>query len=136
MVEGGNVETGYNWELTVGPVEERPERWNAWNYRRTHGMGLFEYLQFCEDLGAEPMWVGFAGQSCLYRLADHVPMEDLGWVVANFLDIIEYANGPAGSKWGGMRARSGHAAPFGLRLVEIGNENGMKQYEERYKLIH
>ena len=136
VVEGGNVETAYNWKFTVGPVEQRPERWNAWNYRRTHGMGLYEYLQFCEDLGAEPMWVGFAGQSCLYRLADHVPMEDMGWVTANFLDILEYTIGPAGSKWGGLRARSGHAAPFGLRLVEIGNENGMKQYEERYKLIH
>jgi alpha-L-arabinofuranosidase len=136
VVEGGNIETSYNWKRTVGPVEQRPECWNDWTYRRTHGMGLYEYLQFCDDLGAEPMHVGFAGQSCLYRLADHVPMEDMGWVVQNFLDVVEYANGPADTKWGGLRAKSGHPAPFGLKLIEIGNENGMKQYEERYRLIH
>lgn len=136
VVEGGNIETAYNWKLTVGPVEERPERWNAWNYRRTHGMGLQEYLQFCEDLGAEPLWVGFAGQSCLYRLADHVPMEEMDWVRQSYFDIIEYANGPASSTWGKRRADAGHPAPFGLNLIEIGNENGMRQYEDRYKFIH
>lgn len=136
VVEGGSIETAYNWKLTVGPVEQRPERWNAWNYRRTHGMGYYEYFQFCEDLGAEPMHVGFAGQTCLYRHAEHVPMDQMGWVVQDFLDVVEYANGPAESKWGGLRAKSGHPAPFHLRLIEIGNENGMKQYEERYPLIH
>jgi len=149
VVEGGNIETAYNWKLTVGAAQERPERWNAWNYRRTHGMGLHEYLQFCEDLKAEPLFVGFAGQSCLYRLAEHVPMEEMDWVVSNFIDVVEYANGPADStpacagagpapaKAGGqLRARGGHPASFGLKFIEIGNENGMRQYEERYRLIH
>lgn len=136
VVEGGTVETAYNWKLTVGPVEQRPERWNAWGYRRTHGMGFHEYLQFCEDLGAEPMHVGFAGQTCLYRHAEHVPMEEMDWVVAGFTDAIEYANGAVDSKWGRLRAQAGHREPFEIRLVEIGNENGMQQYEDRYKLIH
>lgn len=136
VVEGGNIESAYNWKLTVGSVEERPERWNAWNYRRTHGMGLLEYLLFCEDLGAEPMWVGFAGQSCLYRHADHVPLEEMGWVVQNFLDLVAYCRDPPDTPWGGLRARSDREAPFDLRFIEIGNENAMKQYEERYRLIH
>jgi alpha-N-arabinofuranosidase len=40
VVEGGNVETAYNWKLTVGPVTERQERWGPWNYRRTQGHGF------------------------------------------------------------------------------------------------
>ncbi len=136
VVEGGNIESAYNWKLTVGPVEERPERWNVWNYRRTHGMGLYEYLQFCEDLSAEPLYVGFAGQSCLGRRPEHVPMEKMGWVVANFLDVVEYANGQANSQWGALRAKSGHPATFGLKLIEIGNENARPEYEQRYRLIH
>lgn len=136
VVEAGSVETAYNWKLTVGPVEERQERWGPWNYRRTQGMGLFEYLQFCEDLGAEPLYVGFAGQTCIFRRPQLVPMDDMGWVRDNFVDVIDYANGPADSKWGALRAAAGHPAPFNLKLVEIGNENQGTQFEQRYNLLH
>jgi alpha-L-arabinofuranosidase len=50
-------------------------------------------------------------------------MEEMGWVRDNFLDLVEYANGAASSKWGSLRAQAGHPAPFGLKYVEIGNEN-------------
>jgi alpha-L-arabinofuranosidase len=136
VVEGGNVETAYNWKLTVGPVTERQERWGPWNYRRTQGMGLFEYLQFCEDLGAEPLYVGFAGQTCIFREREHVPMEDMGWVRDNFLDLIEYANGPANTQWARVRAAAGHPPPFGLKFVEIGNENQGREFAERYRYIY
>jgi len=136
VVEGGSIETAYNWKDTIGPLEERAEKWNCWGYRRTHGMGYLEYLQFCEDIGAEPLHVGFAGQTCLYRHAEHVPMAEMGWVVQGFLDAIEYARGAADTKWGALRAKHGRAEPFPLNLIEIGNENGMREYEERYRLIH
>ncbi len=136
VVEAGTVETAYNWKLTVGPLGERQERWGPWNYRRTQGMGLFEYLQFCEDLGAEPLYVGFCGQTCIFREREHVPMAEMGWVRDNFLDVVEYANGAADSKWGALRARAGHEKPFGLKLVEIGNENQGPEYEERYCYVH
>jgi alpha-L-arabinofuranosidase len=136
VVEGGTVETAYNWKLTVGPLEQRQERWGPWNYRQTHGMGLYEYLQFIEDLGAEPLWVGFDGQTCIFRERENVPMEEMGWVRDNFLDIVEYANGPASSTWGAQRAQAGHPAPFGLKYVEIGNENQGREYEERYRFVY
>jgi alpha-L-arabinofuranosidase len=136
VVEGGTVETAYNWKLTVGPLEERQERWGPWNYRETHGMGLYEYLQFIEDIGAEPLWVGFCGQTCIFREVENVPMDQMGWVRNNFLDIVEYANGPADSKWGVMRAQAGHPAPFGLKYVEIGNENQGPEYGERYRYVY
>jgi alpha-L-arabinofuranosidase len=136
VVEGGTIETAYDWKLTVGPLAERPERWGPWNYRRTHGMGLFEYFQFCEDLGAEPLYVGFCGQTCIFREREHVPMDQMGWVRDNFLDVVEYANGPVNSKWGGQRAAAGRDKPFNLKLVEIGNENQGREYEERYRFVH
>lgn len=136
VVEAGSIETAYDWKLTVGPVEQRAERWGPWNYRRTQGMGLFEYFQFCEDLGAEPLYVGFAGQTCIFREREHVPMEDMGWVRDNFLDVIEFANGPVGSKWGRLRADLGRKQPFNLKLVEIGNENQGPEFQKRYEFIH
>jgi alpha-L-arabinofuranosidase len=99
-------------------------------------MGLFEYLQLCEDLSAEPLYVGFAGQTCIFRQREHVPMEEMPWVRDNFLDLIEYADGPAESQWGRVRAVAGHAAPFGLKYVEIGNENQGREFAERYRFIY
>jgi alpha-L-arabinofuranosidase len=135
VVEGATVETAYDWKLTVGPVEKRQERWGPWNYRRTQGMGLYEYFQFCADLGADPLYVGFCGQTCIFREREHVPMEEMGWVRDNFLDVVEYANGPADSRWGKLRADAGHPEPFELRQVEIGNENQGIEYGKRYRFV-
>jgi len=55
----------------------------------------------------------------MFRQAEDVPMSEMGWVGSNFVDAIEYANGPKTSKWGKMRAEQGHAKPFGLKLVEV-----------------
>ena len=138
VVEGGTIETAYNWKDTVGPVENRPERWGPWNVRRTHGMGLYEYFQFFEDLGAEPLYVGFCGQTCIFRRSrgETVPMQEMGWVRDNFLDVVEYANGPADSTWGAKRAAAGHAEPFNLKYIEIGNENQGPELRDRYIFIH
>jgi alpha-L-arabinofuranosidase len=136
VVEGGTIETSYDWKKTVGPLEQREEVWGAWNYRRTHGLGFHEYLQFCEDIGAEPLYVGFAGETCMFRRAEDVPMEQMGWVVTNFLDAIEYANGSAATRWGKLRASQGHRKPFGLKMVEVGNENGTREFPARYRLVH
>jgi alpha-L-arabinofuranosidase len=136
VVEGGTIESSYNWKSSVGPLQERREQWGPWHYRETHGVGVLEYLQVCEDLNAEPLWVGFAGQTCIFRERENVPMSEMGWVRDNFLDFLEYANGPADSKWGGLRAAAGRPDPFALRLVEIGNENEGPEYTQRYKYIH
>jgi len=73
-----------------------------------------------------------------------VPMAQLGPWIEEALDAIEYANGPVTSRWGAVRARNGHPAPFGLKYLEIGNENGMfpnfggtrEQYAERYRAFY
>ena len=62
-------------------------------------------------------------------------MAQMDEFVQDALDAVEYANGPATSKWGAVRTQAGHPAPFGLKYMEIGNENGGKAYHERWPLF-
>jgi len=134
--EGGTVETSYNWKDTIGPLTDRKEVFGAWGYYRTHGMGFHEYLQFCEDIGADPLYVAFCGQTCVWRFWENVPMSEMGWVVQNSLDSLDYANAPRATKWGKLRAKAGHPKPFNMTLFGIGNENIRREYEERYALVY
>ena len=78
------------------------------------------------NFASGPMFVINAGmshhQGRLNAWAE--PMEKMGEYVQDALDAIEYANGPVTSKWGALRAKNGHPAPFNLKMMEIGNENG------------
>jgi alpha-L-arabinofuranosidase len=136
VIEGGTVETAFNWKDSVGPLQSRQEQFGPWGYRETHGMGFYEYLQFCEDLGAEPLYVGFAGETCHFRDVKDVPMDQMGWVTTNFLDAIQFANGSSTTTWGQHRADAGHPDPFNLKLVEVGNEGQARTYPPRYQLVH
>jgi alpha-L-arabinofuranosidase len=64
-----------------------------------------------------------------------VPMDQMGQWVQDALDAIEYANGPTNTVWGGLRAKNGHPAPFKMKYIEIGNENGGPAYHERWPLF-
>jgi alpha-L-arabinofuranosidase len=136
VIEGGSIETAYNWKDSIGPLPGRREQFGPWGYRETHGMGFFEYLQFCEDIGAEPLYVGFAGETCHFRSVKDVPMDQMGWVAANFLDAIEFANGPTTSTWGKLRAEAGHPESFNLKLAEVGNEGQARTFPPRYQFVH
>jgi len=131
-VEGDELKTSYRWKETIGDVSQRRNQWNIWQYYSTQGLGYLEYLILCEDLRAEPLFVINCGMS--HR--ENVPMDQMGQLVQDALDAIEYANGPVESVWGGLRARHGHPAPFQLKYMEIGNENGGPAYHERYALFH
>jgi len=131
-VEGDTMSLAYRWKQTIGDISERRTQHNIWQYEATHGIGYHEYLQLSEDLGAEPLFVINCGMS--HR--ENVPMDKMQEFVQDALDAIEYANGPVNSTWGAVRARNGHPAPFGLKYMEIGNENGGPAYHERYALFH
>jgi alpha-L-arabinofuranosidase len=131
-VEGDVMSLAYRWKQTVGDPSERRTQYNIWQYHATHGLGYHEYLQMCEDLGAEPLFVINCGMSH----KEVVPLEKMGEFVQDALDAIEYANGLASSTWGALRARNGHRAPFNLKYMEIGNENGGIAYHERYALFY
>ncbi|HEY3412556.1 MAG TPA: alpha-L-arabinofuranosidase C-terminal domain-containing protein [Armatimonadota bacterium] len=131
-VEGDTMATSQRWKQTIGDVADRRTQYNLWQYQSGNGLGFHEYLQLCEDLGASALFVINVGMS------HHgvVPMEQMGEYVQDALDAIEYANGPATSTWGARRAAAGHPAPFNLKYMEIGNENGGPSYNERYALFY
>ncbi|MCY2988589.1 MAG: DUF1080 domain-containing protein [Planctomycetota bacterium] len=131
-VEGDKLEFATRWKRTIGELAERWTQWNIWQYYSTNGLGYHEYLQLSEDLGAEPLFVINVGMSH----QQNVPMDQMGEWVQDALDAVEYANGPADSKWGALRVKAGHPAPFNLKYIEIGNENGGAVYQERYVLFY
>jgi alpha-N-arabinofuranosidase len=96
-------------------------------------MGLLEFLEWCEDLKIEPVLAVYAGYSMMQEHVDPGPA--LEPYVQDALDEIEYAAGDTGTKWGAERAKNGHAAPFPLHYVEIGNEDWFDRsgsYDGRY----
>jgi alpha-N-arabinofuranosidase len=119
-VEGDHINERYQWKQTIGLLVDRPTHPTPWTYRSSDGMGLLEFLTWCEDLHMEPLLAVYSGYS-LQR--EHVnPGPDLEPYVQDALDEIEYVSGDASTRWGGERAKDGHPAPFGLHFVEIGNE--------------
>lgn len=132
IVEGFTPETAWRWKKTIGDIAERPGHWNLWGYRSSDGLGYHELLQLCEDLGAAPMFVVNCGMTCQFRGPYVVPMSQLDEWVQDALDAIEYANGPADSTCGRLRAAAGHPESFHLKYLEIGNENNGPAYAERY----
>lgn len=120
-LEGDTVATRFDWKKTIGPLSQRPGHPCPWGYRSTDGMGLLEFLRWCEDMGAEPVLAVYAGYSLGGK---HVnPGPDLEPYVQDALDEIEYVTDPATTQWGAERAKDGHPEPFPLHYVEIGNED-------------
>ena len=135
--EGYTLRGAYRWKETIGDTARRPGHWNIWGYRSSDGLGFQELLQMAEDLHAEPLYV----PNCGIAEKEMVPVSGEDPWIQDALDAIAYANAPADTPWGTKRANAGHAAPFSMKLMEIGNENGMsyswgggnaKQYAERY----
>ena len=133
VVEGATMENRWQWKKTIGPIHERPGHWSLWGYRNTDGLGYHEFLQLCEDIGAQGMLVVNCGLSCEYRNGDYWPDDRIPALVQDTLDAIEYAIGPVDSKWGSLRAKAGHPEPLPLKYIEIGNENHGPKYIEIYK---
>ncbi|HEY5298565.1 MAG TPA: alpha-L-arabinofuranosidase C-terminal domain-containing protein [Verrucomicrobiae bacterium] len=132
-VEGDMIATRFDWKKTIGPIEDRHGHPCPWGYRSTDGMGLLEFLEWCEDMKAEPVLAVYAGYSL--RGAHVNPGADLEPFVQDALDEIEYVTGDADTKWGAQRVKDGHSAPFDLHYVEIGNEDWFdksKSYDARF----
>lgn len=140
LVHGDGLDNMYRWQHTVGPAEQRKGQRNIWNYHQTAGLGYFEYFQFCEDIGAEPVPVVPAAVSCQNSRDDGqkgLPKEEMGHYLQEVLDLIEFANGDVSSPWGRVRAEAGHPEPFGLKYLGIGNEELISDtFEERFRFLY
>ncbi|MFB4194153.1 arabinosylfuranosidase ArfA [Streptomyces carpaticus] len=104
---GGNFVSGYKWEDSVGPKEDRPRRLDlAWRSTETNQFGLSEFIDFVRKVGGTPMMA--------------VNLGTRG--VAEALELQEYANHPGGTALSDLRAAHGDKDPFDIRLWCLGNE--------------
>ena len=153
VAHGDGIDNIYDWKGSIGPLEARKPLRNLWGYHQTRGLGYFEYFQFCEDIGAEPVPVLAAGVpcqnsgTCSHHSKDEIgckgqqggiPMEEMPAYIQDVLDLIEYANGDARkTEWGRKRAEAGHPKPFNLKYIGIGNEDLITEvFEERFTMIY
>lgn len=136
IVEGFTRETAMRFPNTIGPVWERPSHTLMWHYRTTNGLGFHEYLQICEDLNLEPMYVLNCGLTCQGREPEFFEGDELEQLLQEAFDAIEYAIGDVSTPMGQKRAEAGHPAPFKLTYIEIGNENKGEEYFWRYKKFY
>jgi alpha-N-arabinofuranosidase len=120
-LEGDHIRDRFDWKKTIGPWADRPTHPSPWRYRSSDGMGLLEFLEWCEDLNMEPVLAVYAGYSLQQEHVDPGPA--LEPYVQDALDEIEYVTGSAETKWGAERVKNGHAPPFTLHYVEVGNED-------------
>jgi alpha-L-arabinofuranosidase len=121
-VEGNKLWERFDWKTTIGPLEFRAGHPSCWNYRSTDGMGLMEFMGWCEDLDAQPVLAVFAGYALQQQAVEPGPL--LEPYVQEALEEIEFLIGDAKtSYWGGLRAKYGHPEPYRLTYVEIGNED-------------
>ncbi|MGZ3846355.1 MAG: alpha-L-arabinofuranosidase C-terminal domain-containing protein [Flavisolibacter sp.] len=121
FLEGPLITDAFPWKQTLGPLENRPGHRGSWGYRPSDGLGLLEFLEWCEDMGAEPVLAVYAGYSLNGDHVDAGPL--LKPYVDDALDEIEYVVGDANTYWGAKRIADGHPAPFKLTYVEVGNED-------------
>jgi alpha-L-arabinofuranosidase len=156
VVEGNTLENRYQWKKSIGKAEERKANWNRWavhgnceennyiskysHYNQTLGIGYYEYFLLCEYLEAKPLPVVNVGLACQFMSKELVGIDDPRFqeFIDDTLDLIEFANGPADSKWGRIRMEMGHAEPFGLDMIGIGNEQWETEnvdFFKRYELF-
>ena len=104
---GGNFVSGYDWKDGIGDRDRRPPRKNpAWKGVEHNDVGIHEFLELTRLLNSEAFIAVNTG---------------LGNVAAA-AEEIEYVNGGPDTKMGKLRAKNGHAEPYGVKWWAIGNE--------------
>lgn len=104
---GGNFVSGYRWEDSVGPQQERPRRLDlAWHSTETNQVGVHEFSHWLHKVGSELMMA--------------VNLGTRGTQEA--LDLLEYCNISGGTELSEARKRNGDEKPFDIRMWCLGNE--------------
>jgi autotransporter-associated beta strand protein len=133
-LEGNDYADRFNWQATIGPVENRPGHMNPWGYWSTDDMGLDEYLQMAELAGAQPVLAVYAGYTLNGSSDTGQTLTD---DVTSAVNELHYVLDPVSTTWGAMRAANGHSAPYNVNYVEIGNEDFFSStYATRYPLFY
>lgn len=161
IVEGNTYYDRYDYKKTLKMPWDRKVLWSRWavhgacadngfetpysHYNQSFGLGFYEYFLLCEFIGAKPLPVLNVGLACQFQSKELVAMDspEFAQAVQDGIDLIEFANGDADTKWGSVRAWLGHPKPFGLEMIGIGNEQWQtaevdffERYEAFEKAIH
>ncbi len=159
VIEGYDANSAYDWKDSIGvdkdgnpllfngkygDVAGRKQGVSLWTDMSTtddlfpsffsYGLGFFEYFQLAEDLGAIGVPVLNAGLYCQARGKGPVSLnsEEFQKYIQDMYDLVEFCRGDVNTKWGKVRASLGHAEPFELKYICIGNENWGQDYFDRY----
>lgn len=105
---GGTFANIYHWMDAVGPRKERRKRKNIiWGGICDGNFGTAEFVQYCREIGAEPML-------CV-NMESGTAEEAANWV--------EYCNGEPGTYYADIRVKQGYPEPFNVKYWCIGNES-------------
>jgi alpha-N-arabinofuranosidase len=104
---GGNFVSGYDWEDSVGPRDQRPTRLElAWRSLETNKVGLDEFVPWAREVGSETMMA--------------INLGTRGVDAAR--NIVEYSNHPSGTRYSDLRRSNGTPDPHDIKLWCLGNE--------------
>jgi alpha-N-arabinofuranosidase len=104
---GGNFVSGYDWRDGIGDRDRRPPRGNpAWGGVEHNDFGTDEFLDFCKEIGTDPLIAVNTGFGDAYTAAQ--------WV--------DYCNGSPQTIGGSWRVQNGHTEPYGIKIWCVGNE--------------
>lgn len=110
------------WNETIGPLKDRPGYPGTWSYENTNGLGLVEYLHWCDDLGMEPVLAVWAG----FYLDDPViPEDELQPYIDDALNELDFIMGDQNTNYGALRASLGYPDPWTINYIEVGNEDNL-----------
>ncbi|KAF2204615.1 glycoside hydrolase [Delitschia confertaspora ATCC 74209] len=121
-LEGNDPPYYWKWNETLGPLKDRLGYPGTWSYENTNGLGLVEYLNWCTDLGMEPVlavWAGF------YLDGPAIPESALQPYIDDALNELEFIMGDVSTPYGAMRAKLGYPKPWTIKYVEVGNEDNL-----------
>ena len=106
---GGCFADEYHWKDGIGPKEKRPEMINTtWGgIVENNHFGTHEFLDLCEQIGAEPYVNANVGSG--------TPQEMMEWV--------EYMTSNAKSPIANMRRENGRDEPWKVSFLGVGNES-------------
>lgn len=156
IIEGNTLENRYRYKDGLKEPWARKNNWNRWavhdnneenqyhsiysHYNQTYGLGFYEFFLLCELIGAKPLPVMNVGLACQYQTTELAAIDSPAFqeFVQDTLDLIEFANGQADTRWGAVRAGMGHPEPFELEMLGIGNEQWQTErvdFFERYILF-
>ncbi len=114
---GGCFASYYNWKDGIGPRDDRmPRQSEFWGGLEYNDVGTDEYLDLCQEVGAEPFLV--------VNVMTGTPLLAAEWV--------EYCNGSRETKMGGLRAWNGHERARKVTYWELDNEPDRKYGPEQY----